>query len=362
MSGAVTEEELFGIVDDCYFHNKDVNEQDVISKLEEMYEGHNLGKSVKTAIRKQLSAIPAMCEKYTLKNEHHTSKQIDNWRSYKEPTKSNEWFRFISSANCPAIAAVTIAEASRRRTEIGSPEEASDHKLYYWSFRYESPVADGKLKTFTDVASFFGHIDHEDEEDDDAPTQHSLPKGICYDLHIKAFANNKYVRWITVRASNRAGGGNGVFAARRFLKYDPIGIYMGPVIYRGDRAGSGWHVKDNTSVYAIDGYDPDCYPVVIDPTGLSATGSVGYMGMHLCNSATKTFRKGTSEYDKARRQSNVWVDEDFTVYATKEIKEGNEILLAYAPDEIPAEESKEDDKDLFSADYHPTNSSRTFVQ
>ena len=210
--------------------------------------------------------------------------------------------------------------------------------LYRWVWQYKSVMeVDGDacfMSTYVSVV-------HKGWRDD---TDYALPVGWKWTLqlnmrHKKSKADDWW-DWVSIKTSNRVGGNLGLFTSRFFPKGSMIGYYCRPVVWRCGKVGTGELSDDvlssqgvELSPYGISLLNKDCAWHHVDPKPVGTVpGLLLYLGMQYMNSVHRSFVADSPEFDLARRNQNCLIYDDGTVWATKKIHPGMELLTGYNHD------------------------------
>jgi len=257
-------------------------------------------------------------------------------------------------------------------------------KLYKWEFRANYPIEDDSHREFSShsITLFMEALGK-----GAVPAEHRLylklrkPKNVDLidDNMTDTESDSDWGDWIYLARSNYAKGRIGVFAARQFHAGTPIGLYVGPTLWRADIEGGKdpWEaylqdqLKDHEdySDYQMSVRDLEGHWCVLGPKplhrvnkcllnehgedkGKTNSGDTGnkdgdidedketttplYMGMHYLNDALFDLHKEASTKLKVRRQQelNVSASEDATLVATTRIKKGTELCFSYDLDDL----------------------------
>mmetsp|Transcript_40348 Transcript_40348/g.97434 ORF Transcript_40348/g.97434 Transcript_40348/m.97434 type:complete len:242 (-) Transcript_40348:28-753(-) len=147
----------------------------------------------------------------------------------------------------------------------------------------------------------------------------------------------RYDRWVDyfqVKQSSIRNAGLGLFAARKFRKDEPMGKYYGKIFNDDELDPNLWKQGRDEDELA---YSPE-YTMHVPKHGVlvvherkSRTSTIPlFFGFHYCNDATWFSVQGSGKKPKdTNMQNNIAMDPDLTVYATRTIKKGEELLLTY---------------------------------
>ena len=125
-------------------------------------------------------------------------------------------------------------------------------------------------------------------------------------------------KWFTVKKSTIENAGLGLFVARKFGKDECIGMYLGPLTIFQPSTETKPTIYCNHS--DILGY---CDPRAGFKSNKNKTNPSYQMGLHIMNDPNFMKRKNT------KTDYNTSITDDFLVFASRNIKEGEELFLDY---------------------------------
>ena len=205
--------------------------------------------------------------------------------------------------------------------------------FYRWKYRYEQEMEEKTMHCKKVVESMYQDV---------AAESSPIPDGWSWVLQLRTSKSEKWLDWLYVQKSNRAGANLGVFAARDFPKGAVVGYYSGRVLWTCDIAGTERPsdsymtniigIKED-SPYAMQVRNQEAKWQYVDPEAVTYEYEAPlYMGLHYVNNACLSFREGSEEFEKARRKQNCQYIDDGTVHTTKKVRPHTELLAGYISD------------------------------
>ena len=235
-----------------------------------------------------------------------------------------------------------LAQLAMHKDDCGTFVKQHQSK-YRWVWQYEKDMKeDGEACSARKYQETIQKEMHEEGKG------YLLPVGWKWMLQLQAAG--RWWDWVYIQQSNRSGGHLGVFAGRDFPKGSVIGYHVGPVIccskLKGGKRPSeeklqAWSMKKSTACIPVinrNGY----WQVVAAQPVQEVDGQFLYMGMHYMNSACSSFRAGSNEFERAKKNQNCYLHDDGSVQTIKKISKHLELLAGYNSSER-VEAGAEDD-------------------
>jgi len=259
----------------------------------------------------------------------------------------------------------TISHLSKVRSDENAFKEMYG-KLYKWEYRHIFPVTHDK---FIDMKSHSTLLYQNANKNSSMPLNYRLYLKLrrlksATEIDAKT-TEDDWTDWIYLSRSTYAKARIGVFAARQFKAFTPIGHYIGPTIWRADLVGGRdpWdeylrtQLKDHEQFkdYQMSVRDTDGRCCVVGPKPLFSVADMIlgkqnkteampltenekldctrplYMGMHYLNDALFDIRrdKKSDAFERRKKEINVYAEEDSTLFAAKRINTGTELCFSY---------------------------------
>lgn len=230
--------------------------------------------------------------------------------------------------------------------------KAHYNKLYRWTWQFERDMnTDNEASTVKEFMKAY--------EDNNEDAESALGEGWKWMLQIKS--DQKWWNWVYVKASEREGGGLGVFSARDFPLGSVVGYYVGEVIFQDKTEGGKKPSNDDLmtaevaeATHSVAVRTRKGLWQVLAPKVVAATVEGRFplfMGLHYMQSACQSIPKNTKEFEVAKRKQNCFLSPDGSIQCIHKIGKNTEMLIDYKTEERA---SKGDVDDEFNYDLELT--------